>query len=138
MFSVTIANMTDGTVQCHKAGCRDLTQVRRTNVVGGYLRVESMFTIEVETQRDAFLYYNADFLAEGQHEDDVYSLDWAPCTNHVPVDVRTEEPASPAPTGLTVKRGSKWTYLYAADGSVIAELRNDSLAAIAAFSGFQA
>lgn len=33
---------------------------------------------------------------------------------------------------VTVKTGAKWTYLYAADGSLIAEIRNDQFAAIAA------
>jgi hypothetical protein len=37
-----------------------------------------------------------------------------------------------APVNATV--GRKWTYLYAADGSLIAELRNDQLAAIAAWT----
>lgn len=36
---------------------------------------------------------------------------------------------APAPT---VKQGSKWTYIYAADGSLVAELRNDQYALIAA------
>lgn len=32
---------------------------------------------------------------------------------------------------VTVKKGAKWTYLYAADGTLIAELRNDQFEAIA-------
>ena len=130
-FSVTLANMTDGTVQGHKAGCRDLT-TSRTRKGGRRVEVQSEWTFETETKRDAFLDYNADFLAEGQEEDEVYQIEWAPCADHVPAG-EVEAPT----TGITVKQGSKWTYLYAADGSLIAELRNDSLAAIATFSGLQ-
>ena len=38
-----------------------------------------------------------------------------------------------APTGVTFKTGAKWTYMYAPDGTLIAELRNDSLAQIARY-----
>ena len=65
-FSITLANMTDGTVQGHKAGCRDLTTSRTRKGRSVRVVAESLWTLEVETKREAFLGYNADFLAEGQ------------------------------------------------------------------------
>ena len=126
-FSVTLANMTDGTVQGHKAGCRDLTTSRTRKGRSVRVVAESLWTIEVETKRDAFLDYNADFLAEGQDEDDVYQIEWAPCTDEVPaVDYRAEAEAVADTPAATVKRGRKWTNIYAADGSLLAEIRNDA------------
>lgn len=37
-----------------------------------------------------------------------------------------DAPAADADPTITVKTGSKWTYIYAADGSLLAEIRNDA------------
>jgi hypothetical protein len=42
------------------------------------------------------------------------------------LEVEDAEPAADADPQVTVKTGSKWTYIYAADGSLLAEIRNDA------------
>jgi hypothetical protein len=55
-FEVTLVNITDGSVQGHKAGCADLTR--------GNLRkhAEEPWTLEVTDKAQAWFEYNADFL----------------------------------------------------------------------------
>jgi len=57
----------------------------------------------------------------------------AEVANHLAgnTEEQAEEPQSKDPSvGVTIKAGRKWSYLYAADGSLIAEVRNDQLEAI--------
>lgn len=81
--SVTLVNITDGTVHGHKAGCADLKR--------GNLRkhAEGKFTLEVESKAVAWETYNADFIPEAiadgmPVESSAYEIEWAPCANHVP------------------------------------------------------
>ena len=117
-FAVALVNITDGTVQGHKAGCADLSR--------GKLRkhADEVWNLEVSSKAEAREAYNADF---DEETDGWYDIEWAPCAKHVPAEA---EVAEELPT-TTVKRGAKWTYLYAADGTLIAELRNDQFEAIA-------
>lgn len=79
-YSVTLANTNDGTVHGHAAGCADLKR-------GAAYKhhKDEQFTVEVETKRDAFLDYNADFIAEGG-EENAWPVEWLPCADHVPAD----------------------------------------------------
>lgn len=143
--SIALVNITDGTVQGHKAGCADLSR--------GKLRrhANEVWNLEVETKHEAWAEYNADFLAEGP-ESGQYEINWLPCTKHVPQgnedtyeawdaeqdeehgqiaeDVLAEIVAPVNPT-TTVKRGTKWTYVYVG-GELVAEIRNDQVALLAA------
>lgn len=70
---VQLVNMTDGSVCGHKAGCSDLKKLAVRHDVHG--------VDEIATKHDAWLDYNADFLAEGSG---AYDIDWKACANHIP------------------------------------------------------
>lgn len=78
-FEITLVNMTDGSVQGHKAGCADLTRRRRTKV----RQANEPWTFSVTSKHDAWTEYNSDFLAEGP-ESGNYQIDWLPCADEVP------------------------------------------------------
>jgi hypothetical protein len=89
-YLVTLANTNDGTVHGHKAGCADLKR-------GAAYRnhKDEQFEIEVSTKREAWLDYNADFIAEGG-EENAWPVEWLPCADHVPADAAAPvEPAAP-------------------------------------------
>jgi hypothetical protein len=123
--SITLINKNDGSVEGHKAGCADIKRQGHKD----HARFGDAWTLEVESKREAFLDYNADFLDEGQAEDEVYQIRWLPCANHVPADAKVEDVIVAQPT---VKVGRKWTAITAADGSLIAEVRNDQVEAVLA------
>lgn len=74
-MQVALVNITDGTVQGHKAGCADLKR--------GKLRkhAEEAWTLDVESKAQAAAEYNADFDYE---VDGWYEIEWAPCAKAVP------------------------------------------------------
>lgn len=74
---VALVNISDGSVQGHRAGCADLTR--------GNLRrhASEAWTLRVVDKAHAWLEYNSDFLAEGG-EDNAWPIDWKPCADHVP------------------------------------------------------
>ena len=148
--NIALVNITDGSVQGHKAGCADLSR--------GKLRrhADQVWNMEVETKHEAWVAYNGDFLAEGP-ESGQYEIQWLPCAKHVPQgtedtyeaweaeslagidkvwDAESEhgqiaEVVAPVSPTTTVKRGTKWTYVYV-DGELVAEIRNDQVALLAA------
>jgi hypothetical protein len=130
-YSVTLINKSDGSVEGHKAGCADIKRQGHND----HARFGDAWTLEVESKREAFLDYNADFLDEGQAEDEVYQIRWLHCADLIPnVGLVRDEPAmvEPVTATPTVKVGRKWTTITAADGSLIAEVRNDQVEAVLA------
>lgn len=80
---ITIINRADGGVTAHRTGCRDIArEVKGTHA-------DSFEMGEFASQREVFLCYNADFLDEGQAEDEVYSIDFRPCCE-LPAEVAAE------------------------------------------------
>lgn len=72
---VTIINNPDGSVEAHKPGCRDIARKLRHPFADS-------FPMHGATQRDIFLDYNSDFIAEaGDDWDDAdgYQIDFKPC-----------------------------------------------------------
>lgn len=120
--AISLVNLRDGSVEGHKAGCADLKRGHRK-------QASEAWTFEVADKAEARAEYNADFDYE---TDGWYEINWLPCAKHVPAGTDiAEAPVVEEPT-VTVKVGRKWTYIYAADGSLIAEVRNDSSAAVIA------
>ncbi len=85
--TVTLVNMTDGTVSGHKALCADLKRTRD--------HASEPWTLEVANKIEAWKEYNADFLAEcDEHEDfcnedrgicsHAWDIRWAACADGVP------------------------------------------------------
>jgi hypothetical protein len=148
-FEIALVNISDGTVQGHKAGCADLTR--------GNLRKHNndAWTFEVQDKAEAWFDYNSDFLAEGGPEN-AYDIDWKPCANHVPdgdkmaaynaafgedhtpvaYQAPVVETTEVSAAGVTIKVGRKWTTMHAADGTLIAEVRNDAYDAVSRLIGF--
>ena len=136
-FQVVTMNMKDGSVQGHAIGCRDLTRGKAKFAEPS----QAEQPVDVETKADAYVEYNQDFLAEGSGG---YDIDWLPCAKHVPAgdqdaavaaflgEDEAEAPVEETLSQMTIKAGRKWTYIYAADGSLIAEVRNDSVALVIA------
>jgi hypothetical protein len=90
-YLVTLANTKDGAVHGHKAGCADL---KRSKAYA--LHRDEQFEVEVTSKREAWLDYNADFIAEGG-EDNAYPVEWFACAKHVP-EGQAEEPVAAAST----------------------------------------
>lgn len=89
-YNVALVNMTDGSVQGHKAGCADLKKHANKRHFA-----DEAWELEVSSKNEAWLNYNSDFLAECYTHDDVcdesksvcanaYDIKWLPCANHVP------------------------------------------------------
>lgn len=78
-FDITLVNMTDGSVQGHRAGCADLTRKGR----GKVRQANEPWTFSVADKHEAWAEYNSDFLAEGP-ESGNYQIDWLPCAGDVP------------------------------------------------------
>jgi hypothetical protein len=79
--AIALVNMRDGSVQGHKAGCRDLKQTAH--------HADTPWVFRVDDKFEAFEAYNTDFIAESEaNGDDPYSncykIDWLPCTKHIP------------------------------------------------------
>jgi hypothetical protein len=127
-YQVTLMNMRDGSVQGHNAYCADLT--RKTSKFAEPDQADEVW--DVLCKEDAREAYNGDF---DEETDGWYDIDWKPCANHIPdhreAEVKTGEEVA-AQTSITTKVGRKWTYIYAADGSLVAEVRNDQVAAVIA------
>ena len=126
--SISLVNITDGSVQGHKAGCADLSR--------GKLRrhANEAWTFEVDTKHEAWVEYNIDFLEEGP-ESGQYEITWAPCAKHVPQGEADtyeawagtqEAPVEETKPVVTHKRGPKWSYIYV-DGQQVAEVRSNLL-----------
>ena len=82
-FAVALVNITDGSVQGHKAGCADLKR--------GNLRqhADDVWTLNVESKAGAWAEYNADFIPEAEAngesvESYCHPILWSPCAKHVP------------------------------------------------------
>lgn len=88
-FSVALVTMKNGTVAGHKAGCADLKQTRDHD--------NEVWTFDASSKNDAWLEYNADFLAECEGEphcdrhdeaagecNNAWGIEWASCANHIP------------------------------------------------------
>lgn len=136
-YQVMVVNMRDGSVQVHGVGCADLKRSKAKFA-------DDPTLWDCKDTADVWASYNSDFLAEGG-ETNAYDLHWLPCANHVPAgdnhakyvewfgddavpvayqtEVVTHEPV------ITTKVGRKWTYIYS-DGDLVAEVRNDSVAAV--------
>lgn len=106
-------------VQAHSPKCADLTKKN--------LRNQTAYTLEVASQREAFLDYNEEFIADADgDESNGWPIRFLPCCGDIP------ETVEEAPATRTAKVGKKWTYIYDFDGSLIAEIRNDHQVAITA------
>lgn len=96
-YAVALVNISDGSVQGHKAGCADLKR--------GNLRkhADHPFEVEVSSKEEARATYNADF---DEETDGWYEIQWAACTKHVPAttEAPTEEPATEAPAKPAAKK----------------------------------
>lgn len=93
-----------GDVQAHKPGCADLK--RRKN-----LDKDTIFPMDVTSQRDAFLQFNEDFIAEGGEENG-HPITFLPCiAKEVPeldeAEEATEEVAEEATMSTAVSRATK-------------------------------
>lgn len=66
-------------VEAHKPGCRDIAKKSDGSM-------PEPWVIEIETQREAFLEYNEDFIAEADgDESNGWHIEFFPCTGKVPV-----------------------------------------------------
>lgn len=64
-------------VEAHKPGCRDIKKKSDGSM--------APWILEVETQRDAFLEYNEDFIADADgDESNGYHIEFFPCTGNIP------------------------------------------------------
>lgn len=95
MQETTIITRGDGTVEGHRAGCRDIA---RSITSDGMFGDDSPWTEEFTSKRDAFLAYNADFIAEADgDESNTYEIRWLPCADFLPaVDEPTESDTAAA------------------------------------------
>lgn len=150
--AITLVDV-QGRIYGHKTGCRDLKRGRAANPMAEHM--EFVGATKAETWYD----FNSDFIAEGGPEN-AYDIEWAGCTKHIQdgdIDAlldalenedeateaevvefpaqEAEEAAAAADAEFQVeaKVGRKWTYLFVG-GELIAELRNDQLAAIAKYA----
>lgn len=80
MKVVTINGMSEGDydVAIHRFGCRD---IKRAVNKGGHTR--DYFVEEIESKRDHWLDYNADFIEEGG-ESNAWPMHFYPCTDGLP------------------------------------------------------
>lgn len=143
-YQVVTMNMRDGSVQGHAHGCADLKRGRAKFAEPS----QADDFMDVTTKADAWLDYNADFLAEGG-EDNAWPIEWLPCASHIPAgdthavyeenfgdatpvayqsEVVTHEPV------VTTRVGRKWTYVFV-DGAEVAYVRNDMVALVLATLG---
>lgn len=81
-YGIALVNMTDGSVQGHKAGCADLKR-------GARKFADAPWTFEVPHKEAAREAYNADF---DEEIDGWYDIEWLPCANHVPAYNTEPEP----------------------------------------------
>ena len=110
--TIAIVNMTNGSVQVHKAGCADLKRKSRKGV--GF--ADTPWELDVVDTEEAREAYNADF---DEETDGWYDLDWMPCASHVPAREEAEDNA-----GLvTMKVCGKWTRFYC-DGVEVGRILN--------------
>ena len=65
-------------VEAHKPGCRDIAKKSDGSMPEPWI-------VEIETQREAYLEYNADFIEESGEEDGHWHIEFFPCTGKVPV-----------------------------------------------------
>lgn len=114
--TVAIVNMTDGSVQVHKAGCKDLTRKAR----GKVQFADEAWELEVDDRRDAAEAYNADF---DEETEGWWELTWMPCAHHVP---EREESAT---VETTIKVCGKWTRFYQ-NGVEVGRVHNDAADAV--------
>lgn len=75
-YEITLINIADGSVEGHKAGCADIKR--------GKNHADLPWSFSVDSKREAYLEYNADFIAESGEEDGHYDINWKPCANHIP------------------------------------------------------
>lgn len=118
-FQVAVMNMRDGSVQVHGAGCADLKR-GQAKFAEKFQANEVWDCIDREDIREA---YNADF---DEETDGWYDMTWMPCASHVPareVDEVAEAIVESA-TGIDVKRGPKWTYIFV-NGVQVMEVRSE-------------
>lgn len=139
-FEIVTMNMRDGSVQGHAAGCADLKRGVRKFAEPD----QADYPLPVANKHEAWLEYNADFIAEHDHDgcdveaghcDNAYTIEWLPCADHVPA---TAAPAKPkrsrakkatAPK-LEMKNTGKYTRFYV-DGKEVSYVPNELAAEIA-------
>jgi len=146
-YQVVTMNMKDGSVQGHAHGCADL---KRGKAKFSDPEQADMF-MDVLTKHDAWLDYNADFIAECEHDGcdedaeqcvNAYEINWLPCADAVPAfpaEVAGEEVTEEdftavadeiaAPGKVTTRVGRKWTYVFV-DGEEVAYVRNDMVSLV--------
>jgi hypothetical protein len=115
---IAIVNMTDGSVQAHKAGCKDLSRKSRKGV--GF--ADEAWELEVTDREEAREAYNADF---DEETDGWYDIEWLPCASHVP----DREEAEEATVETTIKVCGKWTRFYQ-NGVEVGRVHNDAADAV--------
>lgn len=77
--TITIINNSDGSVEAHRPGCRDIARKVRSPFVNSW-------TQPATSKRAVFLDYNSDFIAEAGDDwsdADGYQIDFKPCV-HLP------------------------------------------------------
>lgn len=79
-MNITVIN-TDSGATVHRTGCRDIARDLKRHGLGPY--PADHYVEEATTKREAWLDYNADFIAEGG-EENAWPFHWAPCTKDLP------------------------------------------------------
>jgi hypothetical protein len=85
-YDVVTMNMTDGSVQGHRAGCADLKRGRAKFAEPS----QANDVLRVTSKAEARAEYNADF---DEETEGWYDIEWAACANHIPA----EDPATFVP-----------------------------------------
>jgi hypothetical protein len=78
-MQVTVITDAYGSVTAHKAGCRDVARETAPHKHADH------YTEEYASQRQVFLDYNADFIAEADGDEyNCYEIRFLPCTEGLP------------------------------------------------------
>lgn len=98
-YQVVTMNMRDGSVQGHAHGCADLKRGKAKFAEPS----QANDFMDVESKHDAWLDYNADFIAECEHDgcdpeagrcNNAYDIQWLPCADAVPAFTEEQEVAA--------------------------------------------
>ena len=83
-MKISLITMTGGPtdVEGHRAGCADVAKKLRTK---GAKNGNTVWTFEVNSEREAFLAYNEDFINEADgDESNSWVITWFPCCSELP------------------------------------------------------
>jgi len=86
MTEITYLNDSRGYVEAHGAGCRDIARKLRNR-----MQWNDAGNADVETTREAWIEYNADFLEDGG-ADSAWDIRFLPCCGLAVDDDRTYTP----------------------------------------------